>query len=326
MRDEPKDLPCAALAEVLRRHWNMAVAAIEYAPVGAGSYHWLAEGAGGRKWFVTADALEGRRTRIRRRPDALYADLTGAYGTAAALRADGLDFVVAPVPARTGELVVRALPRWAVAVFPYVEGKPVGQGHWADPGECACAAELVGQLHAARPPASVRRWSVDIPRREGYQKAFAEIDRTWASGPYGERTRTHLASSRDRVEGWFSRYDRLAEEESNDTESWVVTHGEPHSGNFIAGSDGAFHLIDWDTVRLAPRERDLALLATDDPAVLAAYQRGAAAYVPSAAMMELYSLRWALSEICEYVTRFHAPHGDGPDDRASWEELAEYLQ
>ena len=56
-------------------------------------------------------------------------------------------------------------------------------------------------------------------------------------------------------------YDSLAADVASLDDAWVVTHGEPHSGNFIASPDGAMHFVDWDTVRLGPRERDLAILA-----------------------------------------------------------------
>ena len=37
---------------------------------------------------------------------------------------------------------------------------------------------------------------------------------------------------------------------------WVVTHGEPHPVN-VMQTDAGRVLIDWDTVAIAPPERDL---------------------------------------------------------------------
>jgi thiamine kinase-like enzyme len=42
--------------------------------------------------------------------------------------------------------------------------------------------------------------------------------------------------------------------------AWVVTHGEPHPANVIR-TPGGLKLIDWDTVQLAPAERDLWMVA-----------------------------------------------------------------
>ncbi len=43
----------------------------------------------------------------------------------------------------------------------------------------------------------------------------------------------------------------------------VITHGEPHAAN-VMGSPGGLVLVDWDTVLLAPPERDLWGIADDE--------------------------------------------------------------
>ncbi len=47
MLDEPKSLPRAALVDMLHRYWSVSVERVRYSPVGAGSYHWLAENVAG---------------------------------------------------------------------------------------------------------------------------------------------------------------------------------------------------------------------------------------------------------------------------------------
>jgi spectinomycin phosphotransferase len=91
----------------------------------------------------------------------------------------------------------------------------------------------------------------------------------------------------------------------------VVTHGEPHEANQML--TGFPHqrtvLVDWETVRLAPAERDWRPLV----------ERGLPAHgtdVPlDAAMLDLFDLEWRLDEISQYAAWFAAPHSDGADDR-----------
>ncbi len=66
VQSEPDDLDRAALAEALRRWWGIDAARLDYLPVGYGSHHWEAVGAGGSRWFVSADDLRRRPCR----PDA----------------------------------------------------------------------------------------------------------------------------------------------------------------------------------------------------------------------------------------------------------------
>jgi spectinomycin phosphotransferase len=38
---------------------------------------------------------------------------------------------------------------------------------------------------------------------------------------------------------------------------FVPCHGDIHAGNVLIAEDGALYIVDWDTVILAPKERDL---------------------------------------------------------------------
>lgn len=43
----------------------------------------------------------------------------------------------------------------------------------------------------------------------------------------------------------------------SDRSGWVITHGEPNAANMLWSANGDLFLIDWDTVAIGPRERDL---------------------------------------------------------------------
>jgi spectinomycin phosphotransferase len=321
MRDEPRGLPQNVLARALYVQWNIDVQSLEYAPVGGGSYHWIAAEVSGKRWFVTADNLEPRGTQREGHADALFADLRAAYQTATKLREAGLSFVVSPVPSRANEVVERIRPGWAVALLPFIEGQPAGPGKWTDPTAGLAAARIIGELHRTLPPSTIQRWPFTIPHRGAFNAALRELDRPWDSGPYGERARQLIAESRSGTEALFNLYDELAEKVAASDEPWVVTHGEPHSANFISGHDGRLHLIDWDTVRLAPRERDL----SEDAASLAAYQEIAGPYDLRPEAVELFQAWWTLAEICGYVEWFRNSHDGSLDDQMNWEIFTQYL-
>jgi hypothetical protein len=100
------------------------------------------------------------------------------------------------------------------------------------------------------------------------------------------------------VAGWVADYHRLAA--TTDPATWVTTHGEPHERNLLVGPDGPL-LVDWETVLLAPRERDLRPCGLPgDPDLL-----------------RMFDLEWRLDEISQYAAWFEQPHGDGEDDRVS---------
>ena len=63
MRDRPQDFDEAMLRPALKA-WGVDAATLEYAPVGFGDYHWVADGRGGR-WFVTVVDVRRRAKMVR---------------------------------------------------------------------------------------------------------------------------------------------------------------------------------------------------------------------------------------------------------------------
>ena len=113
-------------------------------------------------------------------------------------------------------------------------------------------------------------------------------------------------------------------------ENLVITHGEPHPGNIIrvaadgaggAGlASGAIMLIDWDTVGLAPPERDLWMIATETGDELRRYTELTGRPVDSAAI-ELYRLRWDLDDLSCFIRDLRAPHRRTPGTEHAWQAL-----
>jgi spectinomycin phosphotransferase len=118
-------------------------------------------------------------------------------------------------------------------------------------------------------------------------------------------------------------YQQLVASVTDRDARFVLTHGEPHVGNTIDTDDGVA-LIDWDTLLVAPPERDLWSLAVEDPGVLDGY-RGLTGRDVDPDGLRLYRLRWDLAEICLYVTQFRRHHQNSADAREAWGDLQGYL-
>ena len=98
----------------------------------------------------------------------------------------------------------------------------------------------------------------------------------------------------------------------------MATHGEPHFANQVVTPDG-LRLVDWESLALAPRERDL----VDTVDIGAATADALGAREP---MLELFRLDWRLSEIDVYAAWFSGPHGSSSDDRTALDGLHEELR
>jgi spectinomycin phosphotransferase/16S rRNA (guanine(1405)-N(7))-methyltransferase len=324
MFTQPADLADDVVSAVVQKAWQLKIRRIDYAPVGFGSYHWHAWTDQDR-WFVTADDLVSNGSHLGSSPVERTRRLAAGLCSARALGDEGLTFVVAPIPTADGEILKLVEERWAVALYPYVDGYSTQYGAYPTTAERHDVIELLATLHQSRGPAHDLALYDDfaIPQRD-YLASLADMSDAWTEGPYGEPARQlvdrHAAQLADR----FARYDRLANAAAGRPELMVLTHGEPHAGNTINTCSGLM-LIDWDTALIAPRERDLWSLALEEPASLDHYA-AMAGVAPLPDLLDLYRLRWDLTEVSLYVALFRAPHTVTADTRVAWDGLRNSLQ
>lgn len=316
----PDRLDIAELTTALASGWHILDPAIDYLAVGFGSHHWRATGRDGQRWFVTVD---------EHRKAGTLADLRRAFTTASALHRDAaLRFVAAPIPDVTGA-IIRVLGgcTFSVAVTTWLDGTPLS-GYGPVPAvDRPEVLRMLGVLHAATSdvdPTIPLPLDLALPGLDALSAALDAIDEPWDSGPFGEPARALLRSDRSRLDEALVRYNALVARVRVESSPWVITHGEPHAANILRGPDGALHLIDWDTVRLAPRERDLWDMRDDDTD-MSPYRTEAGNIPVSTAALRLFRMRWDLGEVAIYVAQFHAPHEDDPNTREAWENLGDYL-
>ncbi|MCK7626606.1 phosphotransferase [Streptomyces sp. RS10V-4] len=316
------------IAHAVAAHWLPDVAQVSeitYLPVGFGAHHWRAV-AGGRALFVTLDQLAPRHTEE---------SLESAYAGAAALAAAGLDLVCPPLATPSGRLTV-PFHGGALSATPWVVGHTPTEEEAAAPGHVRQVVAGLAALHGATPPDGLRPWSPRVG------PTFAEelerlTARPWASGPLGEQARTAMAARSRAIHRWTARYHELARLADAHRDQWVPTHGEPHHANQIV-TPGGLRLVDWESLALAPRERDYGDLLEAGTGTGPSPGQGTAPGIDTdtdtdtrhlvrydPAMVELFALDWRLSELDEYARWFCSPHGGTDDDHTALEGLYEEL-
>ncbi|GAA1007302.1 hypothetical protein GCM10009551_087280 [Nocardiopsis tropica] len=293
--------PSPSDTEVLaavRTHWATDAAAAVYLPVGSGAHQWGTDDGSGPVLFATVDA----DTELRP-----LAEAAAAYGAAAHLQAAGVRGVVAPVPSSAGTAVVQ-LDGAGLSVTPWLRGTTPSE-HEAR-AHATETAELLRGLHAARGD-GVPRWRTRV--RPGLADAIAEATAgPWRSGPFGEPARRAIRSRLAEILTWTGRHAALVERAL--AVEWVPTHGEPHHPNQLRTPAGLV-LVDWESLRLAPPERDHLDLPSDLHREVGSRDWA----------VELFEWEWRLTEIDEYLEWFRRPHSGGPDDEAAFVGLQEEL-
>jgi spectinomycin phosphotransferase len=325
VRDRAAGITERDLGHALGDGWGIRSATLRYAPVGGGSYHWVVRDDRGERRFVTVDDLDDKGWLGHTRP-VVFEGLRAAMDAVVTLRREAaLGFVVAPVPALDGQLLRRLGPRYAVAVFPFLQG---AAGRWDEVYSSPDRDELVtmlAALHRVDPqnpknPAALRlsHREIGLPWRGDLETALRELGRPWSGGPFAEPARALLAGAAGQVRRGLDTLDRWVGDAMAAGET-VITHGEPHPGNIIRVG-GEMMLVDWDTVGLARPERDLWMVASENGDELRRYTELTGRPVNRTAL-ELYRLRWALDDISGFVRDLRARHRRTVGTEHAWHSL-----
>ena len=294
MRERPDGVADADVLALVRDGWDPDVDVVEHLPVGFGAHHRAVRRGGQPVYFATLDELG------RRHP---AATLEAAYRAATVLAAE-LEAVLAPLPARGGACTA-ALGERALSVAPWSPHRtPTAL-------DGPATAAVLRRLHACAAPAGLPLWRPLVGADLADQLAGLSAQ-PWTGGPSGEVARRAVREHLPELERWASRYHVLAAAARE--RPWVVTHGEPHEANQL--SDGQrIWLVDWESVALAPRERDLKTL----------HDRGHP--VPADPdLIELFDLEWRLDEVDQYAARFAGPHPGSASDAVALAGLRHELR
>jgi spectinomycin phosphotransferase len=315
VHERPVDIRDSDVAAALARQWALTVQDMSYLPVGFGGYHWLAVDQTGSRWFVTVSDLAAP----------WVPDLPAAMQTAAWLAtAAGLEFVVAPVPTRAGQVVGSLDSRHALTLFPFVDAAP---SRFEDPigdGDRAGIIDMLATLHAAIPKGiQVPSRALQLGSRQAIDQALASLGIPWNGGPYAEPGRDLLARYERPLRQAFRRFDGLLDRVREAGGPYVITHGEPHPGNLLRTRAGLC-LVDWDMTALARPERDLWwVVSGDQDAARYAWRTG---WTVNQDALALYRLRWGLDDIAEFLSEIRGPHQRTADTLVSWTGLQETLE
>ena len=315
MRERPADIRDSDVAAALARQWALTVQELSYIPVGFGGYHWQAVDQTGTRWFVTVSDLAAP----------WVPDLQAAMQTAAWLATEaGLEFVVAPVPTKSGQVVGSLDKKHALTLFPHLDAAPSSFEDPINDGDRTEIIDLLASLHTATPQGiQVPGRPLELASRQTIDQALADLHTLWNGGPYSEPGRDLLARYERPLRQAFERFDGLLDRVREADGPYVITHGEPHPGNLLRTPTG-LRLVDWDMIALARPERDLWWVISSDQDA-AQYTKRTGRLINQDALT-LYRLRWGLDDIEEFLSEIRSPHQQTADTLISWTALQTTLE
>lgn len=242
---EKPDLPDERLSACLKDDFGLSVEALSFLPLGADvdTAVYRAQADDAACYFVKLRRGAFEPSTV------LVPQLLGSRGVPA---------VIPPIATTSGALWSR-LDAFTVLVNPFVAGRDgyereLTKRQWMSLGQLLRglhelgAGEVLGRLPR-------ERYS---PRHRERVRGFlshAETDEPLDI--VAAQVKELLCDRREVVLELLERADELAASLEARKLPHVVCHGDIHAGNVLVGDNGSLYVVDWDTLLLAPRERDL---------------------------------------------------------------------
>lgn len=243
---EKPDLEDEKIIACLENAFGLVVSELSFLPLGAD-----------RNTAVYRAASTDRQSYFVKLRSGLFEELS--VEVPKLLHEQGVQQVIAPLATRTGALWAD-LEGYHALLSPYVEGQngwtvALTDAQWVEFGRA------LNGLHNAYIPAAVlsrvQREQFSPRWRERVREFQRQIDATRFSDPIAEELAAFLRVHRDTVIDLVNRAERLAVEVKAKPSPAILCHADMHVGNLLLEPDGTLHIVDWDTLLLAPKERDL---------------------------------------------------------------------
>lgn len=263
---EKPALPDALIINCLRDAYGLTIADLAFLPLGAdrNTAVYRAETDAGVPYFVKLRRGDFHETTIH---------------VPKLLHDQGIRHIIAPLPTQTGALWTPLdktplgkpplgntplgkplLDEWTLVVFPYVEGRNGYEVALTDPQWIALGA-VIRALHQAALPQTVLEQipsETFSPRwRETVQRFMTAVDTTAYHDSVAAEMAAFLGQKRETIQALVRQAERLATVLAAAPPRFVLCHADIHAGNALITPDGMLYVVDWDTLILAPKERDL---------------------------------------------------------------------
>ena len=175
------------------------------------------------------------------------------------LHDNGLRQIIPPLATQFAQLWASLAP-YHVILYPYVHGQDgfernLTDRQWVEFGGAMKKFHTTGFPEGITSSIPREKFS---PRWRVTVKAFLErIEREAFAEPVAAEMADFLALKRDAILDLVRRAGRLAEELAEQSPESILCHGDIHAWNLLIEDQGAFYMVDWDTLIFAPKERDL---------------------------------------------------------------------
>jgi spectinomycin phosphotransferase len=171
----------------------------------------------------------------------------------------GIRQVIPPLAGKSGALWT-PLEDFQMILYPYIEGengfeREVTARHWTELGQA------LKRIHTtALPPdlsGRIRRETFTSFYRSKVRQYQAYVETSPILDPVAAELAAFMREQRANISALVDHAERLANMVQARRLPFVLCHADIHVGNLHITPAGTLYIVDWDTMTLAPKERDL---------------------------------------------------------------------
>lgn len=249
------------------------------------------------------------------------------------LASRGLKNIIAPRRMLSGQ-VWAELDNFKVTVSPYIEGQSgfdvdLSEQQWLQFGQA------LKTMHTTELPAAI---TARIPRedysphwRKTVRKFQRLVKETTFDDPVSAELSALLKRYEDVINRLVERASYLASILLTQSNKYVLCHADIHAGNVLIDTAGQLYIVDWDTMILAPKERDLmfigaGIMTWSDPQETALFYRGYGDTDINPVALTYYRHERIVEDIAVYCEELLLTEGDSEDRKAGLQRLSNQFE
>ena len=166
--------------------------------------------------------------------------------------------IIEPLRAADGSLYLKT-GDYSVVLYPFISGRPAKQKaltkeQWVQFGE------VLKKIHEFELPQNIKK----IPRetydgrwRAGLKKYMGELNNKERDNWYVKQFIGLYDQKSELIKFIINHAEGLLGRVKNAAQDFCLCHGDIHAGNILIADNKEFYIVDWDTLIIAPKERDL---------------------------------------------------------------------
>ncbi len=220
----------------------------------------------------------------------------------------GFAAVVAPLPAANGQLAAPC-GDFTLILYPFIVGE-TGMALGLAPTQWQAFGLLLKQLHTTSPSdkllPQLRRESFTLYWYEIMQTLEQRIASRQSTDPIAQALAAIWQERHAKIWSIVERTMTLGRQLQAAPPPFVLCHADIHTANLLVDPDGALHIVDWDGVMLAPKERDL-MFVTKRAVIQQPHERsffaGYGDVTIDPVAFAYYRYEWVVQELADYGRR-----------------------